>query len=139
MATPDDLQVAETHVRILGILNLVFAALGLLGAAVLLLLARGLQQFADAGGYEFDAAGRALLTGLAAFAAAAALLELAVGIGLLQRQAWARVPAYITGALSLLNVPVGTAFGAYTFYALSRPGIEEVLQDPTQETGPAKG
>lgn len=127
MATPEDVQMAETHVRILGILNLVFGALGLLGALFLLLLVRGLGQFADAGGYEFGEAEQALLMGIAAFAAATALVEVAVGIGLLQRRAWARIPAFITGALALLSFPIGTAFGVYTFYGLTRPGIDEAL------------
>ena len=40
------------------------------------------------------------------------------GIGLLQRKEWGRIMTIVVGALSLMDVPMGTALGVYTFWAL---------------------
>ena len=47
------------------------------------------------------------------------------GIGLLQRQLWARVLALVLGFLSLINVPFGTALGIYTIWVLLSANAEE--------------
>ena len=47
------------------------------------------------------------------------------GIGLLQRQHWARVLALVLGFLSLVNVPFGTALGIYTIWVLLSANADE--------------
>jgi hypothetical protein len=64
------------------------------------------------------------ITGTVATAISLFILILSVpgligGIGLLQRRRWARVLLLIVGALSLLNIPFGTAVGVYTIWALT--------------------
>jgi hypothetical protein len=40
------------------------------------------------------------------------------GIGLLHRREWARILVLIISALHLLNIPIGTAIGAYSIWVL---------------------
>lgn len=40
------------------------------------------------------------------------------GIGLLYRREWARILVLIISALHLLNIPIGTAVGAYSIWVL---------------------
>lgn len=40
------------------------------------------------------------------------------GIGLLGRKQWGRILAIVVGFFSLLNIPLGTALGIYTFIVL---------------------
>ena len=40
------------------------------------------------------------------------------GWGLLQRDAWARMVALVLAFISLFNIPLGTALGVYTLWAL---------------------
>jgi hypothetical protein len=47
------------------------------------------------------------------------------GIGLLTRQSWARIAALILAAISLINIPFGTALGIYTMWALLPADHEE--------------
>ena len=47
-----------------------------------------------------------------------AVLSLMAGWGLLERQPWARMLAIVLGVLHLINVPFGTALGAYTLWVL---------------------
>jgi hypothetical protein len=41
-----------------------------------------------------------------------------VGLGLMQRQPWARAAAIILGVLALFHPPLGTALGVYTLWVL---------------------
>jgi len=71
----------------------------------------------------------ALVTGavgsvLAGVMFALSLPGLVAGIGLLQRRLWARPLGMLVSALLLLQVPVGTALGAFSLYVL--------LQDDTR-------
>jgi hypothetical protein len=40
------------------------------------------------------------------------------GYGLLRRKAWGRILAMVVGFLGLVNFPLGTAIGIYTFWVL---------------------
>ena len=40
------------------------------------------------------------------------------GIGLLKRREWARILVLIISALQLINIPIGTAIGAYSIWVL---------------------
>jgi len=54
-----------------------------------------------------------------------AVAGLAAGIGLIQRQPWARMLALIIGFISLPSIPIGTALGIYTIWVLLSPGAEQ--------------
>jgi hypothetical protein len=47
------------------------------------------------------------------------------GWGLLSREPWARMLAIILGAVSLVDVPFGTALGIYTLWVLLPARSEE--------------
>ena len=48
-------------------------------------------------------------------------LSLLSGLGLLERQSWARTLALVMALLALLNLPFGTALGVYTLWVLMSP------------------
>jgi hypothetical protein len=54
------------------------------------------------------------------------------GFGLLKLQSWARYLVMVLGVLNLVNLPIGTAIGLYTLWALMQPETEELF---TKETG----
>lgn len=47
------------------------------------------------------------------------VLTILAGVGLLQRQGWARMLAIVMGILRLLEFPFGTALGIYTLWVLA--------------------
>ena len=49
------------------------------------------------------------------------LLSVLFGIGLWKRRTWGRIGTMIIGALSLVNIPVGTILGIAYLYVLTRP------------------
>ena len=50
------------------------------------------------------------------------------GVGLLRHRSWARFLVLILGAVHLLNVPIGTALGAYTIWVLIQDETERLFE-----------
>lgn len=106
----------EQHIRIVAILSIVFGALAAFAGIVLFVVIAG------AGAVSGDQQAM-WITGAVGVTLAAIFIILSLpsiigGIGLLQRRAWARVVILIVAALSLLSVPIGTAYGAYSIWVL---------------------
>jgi hypothetical protein len=108
------------HVQIVGWLNIVansiFLLLGICG--FVFLAGIGVLAAADSG----DAVALPILSlvgivGLVFFAVLA-LPGMLAGYGLLKREKWGQILGIVVGILSLFNIPVGTALGAYTLFIL---------------------
>jgi hypothetical protein len=104
------------HVKILGWLHIVMSSLFLLIGIVF-------SAFMIFGGVlSNDAEALTVFTIMAVFIgglmAVLGLPGIAAGVGLLKRKNWGRILAIIVGLLQITNIPIGTAFGAYTAYVL---------------------
>jgi hypothetical protein len=120
----------EKHVTVVGILHIGMGALGILGAIVILAMA--FIAFAGTVGpgvVSGDPDALAVLTaigsglgiflcGMAGFVALLSVPGIVGGIGVLRLKPWARYLVLILGVLVLFNIPVGTAAGVYTIWAL---------------------
>ena len=114
----------QQHIKILGVLNIVWGAMGALGGLIVLLV------FGSAFGivgtaihHDTDAAIALPIIGLVGGAIAFFLLLLSVpsivaGIGLLNFKPWSRTLAIVVSALHLLSIPFGTALGIYALWVL---------------------
>jgi hypothetical protein len=106
----------ETHVKVIGILYIIFGIIGVLIGSGLLILMMA------AGAASQDETAMIITTGigafLAAFFGALSLPCIIGGIWLLKRREWARILVLILGFLNLLNIPFGTALGIYTIVIL---------------------
>jgi hypothetical protein len=67
----------------------------------------------------------ALLSAIAVVLMVKSAAGIAAGLGLLQRQDWGRILAIVLGAVSLINIPFGTAIGIYTLWVLVSPGADK--------------
>jgi hypothetical protein len=121
----------ETHVRVLGVLNIVFGGLGLLTAMMLAVVFAGA---AAAVGIDGDAdAAVAIpiigLTGMAtvSFLAAWSLPGIIIGIGLLRLRPWARIAGIVVSILGLIVFPVGTLLGVYGLWVLFSKDSERLF------------
>lgn len=107
------------HVRMLGILWIALSALNVIGGGVLLVVANTIfWRFHGPEMSPGHAFLHPLLTLIAFFVLAKAVLGLIAGVGLLQRAPWARILALVLAFLSLINPPFGTALGIYTLWVL---------------------
>lgn len=108
----------EQHFRLVGSLWIADAVLHAIGATVLLIVAKTIFGRYNEGHPAFL---QPLLTGIACFIAIKAGASLIAGIGLLERQTWARPLALVMAFIALLSVPFGTALGVYTLWVLMSP------------------
>jgi len=115
------------HVRLLGILWLAHGALQ--AGPGLLLLTIFTSRFLPPEVPQFVSVFLPFIGGLLV---AAGALSVLVGVGLLMRLAWARIAALIAGAIALIHIPIGTALGIYTMWALLPADHEEEYRALTQ-------
>jgi hypothetical protein len=102
------------HLRLLGILWLAVSAFRFVpGIAMLIMIDKGFLQGDGAPPFLGP-----LVEGIASVFLLIALIGVVVGWALLTRQRWARMSAIVLGAISLIDMPFGTALGIYTFWVL---------------------
>jgi len=112
----------KKHVTVVGALHIGFAILGLIGALAIFLSINFAQTFVT--GEDIPVK---VLTAIKIFIpgliAVVSLLSIIGGIGLFSYSEWARILIIVMSAINCLNVPIGTAKGVYSIWAL--------LQDET--------
>ncbi len=114
----------KQHVSILGVLYIAFGVLGMVTAVGVLALFGGAAGIVSmVSEQEPDAAVAVpilvvLAVVLFTIIAVLSIPGLAVGIGLVKFQSWARIGGLILSALNLLNFPFGTALGFYGLWVL---------------------
>jgi hypothetical protein len=119
----------QQHITILGWLYIVGHALFLAVGGFVFLLLTGV------GAATGEAEARTVLvvvgTSVGLLLAALAVPGLLAGYGLLARKPWARILAIVVGILGLVNFPIGTAIGLYTFWVLTQSSATDYFATPT--------
>jgi hypothetical protein len=113
----------DQHVKIVAYLLIALGVLGLAAALCVLVAGVGVGGAAGAAANGNDERVAALFGGgmmmiVAAFIGLLSIPNIIAGWGLLKRKPWARVLAIVLACLSLLNMPIGTAIGAYSLWVL---------------------
>jgi hypothetical protein len=121
----------DTHVKILGALEIALSSCALIGALVLMIVFGGAMGIVGASG-DHDAALAMPIIGLTGFALVSFLLVVGlpgfiVGIGLLQRRPWARIGGIVVSIVSLPGIPFGTALGIYGLWVLFSKETEQLF------------
>jgi len=127
------------HVKILGILHLVFGGLGVLAAITVLLIFGGISAVVGVGARSSDSlAAVPIISAIGGFVfilvLALSLPGLIAGIGLLQLRPWARLLTIILSAFDLLSIPFGTALGIYGLWVLLNREAEQMFTPPPVRT-----
>ncbi len=127
----------EKHVQILGILHIVYSSLGVLIGAILFIFFAGLGTFIGSIPDVPSPAqeGVPAILFIVGFAIGSVLFLLSIpgiigGIGLLKHKEWARILTLIVAFFDLLHIPLGTALGAYTIWALLNNDTIKLFQHP---------
>jgi len=115
------------HVRLLGILWLALSALRLIPGLFLVALG-GARLFPP----EAPQFVQTILPMIGMVFLFLAGIGIAAGCGLLMRQPWARMLAIIFGAVSLIDIPFGTAIGVYTLWVLLPAESEQEYKTMSQ-------
>lgn len=104
------------HITLVGAINIGFGLLGLLIATIIFTVLVG------AGILSEDPQAMAITstigTVIAFFITVRSLPEIIGGIGLMKRKNWARIVILVISCLDLIEIPIGTAIGAYSIWVL---------------------
>ena len=126
----------DTHVKVLGALQIALSGFCLLGAIVLMLIFGGVMSAVTAAD-DPDAMIALPVLGLTGAALVSFLLVLSLpglitGIGLLQRRPWARIAGIVISIISMMFIPFGTVIGVYGLWVLFSRETERLFAPPTQ-------
>ena len=121
------------HVKIVGVLHIVFGAIGVFGAVIVLMIFGGISALVGMS----DRAGNipAPIMGIIGGVAFVVILALSlpgliIGIGLVQFRPWARIGGIIISALDLFGFPFHTALGIYGLWVLLSRETEQMFGVP---------
>ena len=104
------------HVTVVGILHIGLGILGVMAGVFLFILFGILTSVVHE--HEAQFIFPLLATFLGGGFVVASSLGIIGGIGVLKYQEWARILVLVISAISLINIPVGTAVGAYSIWVL---------------------
>ena len=116
--------------QLLGILWVVYSFFGFIGSGVLFIVANTLfsnfrPMMTGAQPAHFPVFLQPLLTFVSVLLLCKAVLAVVAGVGLLQRQHWARMIAIVAAFFALLSIPFGTALGIYTIVVMMSQNAEQ--------------
>ena len=117
----------KDHVKVIGILWIVFGVFCLGLACLALLFFFGVAQIPNVEDIE---PGVLRFIGILAssFLGLIGLPQIIGGLGLIQRKEWARILMLVISFISLPHVPFGTALGVYTMIILFNPQTVKLFQ-----------
>lgn len=123
----------EKHLRMIGILNAVLGAFGVLVSLAALIAAGGprgvLLINARIGGSTSTLEGYVTLAIIIYLFLMAAPM-IATGYGLLKYQEWARNLGMILSIVLLIHIPLGTIVGLYSLWVLTSYEVEPLFKSP---------
>src|SRR5437763_1405819 len=134
----------DTHVKVVGVLNIALGACGLAGALFLMLILGGGVSIVGFS-RDPDAALAAPLIGtigtaVVIFVLALSLPAVIIGIGLYRLRPWARIAGIVLSFFHLIWIPVGTIIGVYSLWVLFSKDAERLFMPagvrPGSDPGP---
>ena len=116
----------DSHIKIVGLINIVFGVLGLMAAGIVFIAVAG-------GGILSGDADAIMITSIVAVSVSSIIVifsipEIIAGWGLLKMKSWGRILGIVIAILNLINIPIGTAFGIYAIWVLMNEETEEIFQ-----------
>ena len=115
----------RTHIKIVGIVNLLYSALGVLGAAGVLI--GGIFGSLASLNPVVMIVGTVSSALIAIIIGAISLFGLIAGFALLNHQQWARYVILVVSAFRLFRWPWGTLFGGYSIWVLMHDDTRQLF------------
>jgi len=113
------------HIKILGVMFIVWGALSVLFGIGFFLFMVGIGTATGCG--EAMAILSIVATVVAGLCLVTGIPEIIAGWGLLERRRWSRWLTLVLAILNLIDIPFGTALGIYALWVLFKPESEMIL------------
>jgi hypothetical protein len=125
----------KDHVKVIGILWVIFGVFCLGLAILVLLVFFGVAQIPNV---EEVSPGFLRIIGIAvgSFLGLLALPQIIGGLGLVQHKEWARILMLVISFISLPHIPFGTALGVYSMIILFHPETVRMFHGVTPPPAP---
>jgi hypothetical protein len=125
------------HVKILGVIYVVFGCIAILGGLALGAIMAFGGAIAGLNAADPDAAAALAIfgvigTGLVFLLLACSVPGILAGWGLLKLKPWARILTIVLSALNLINFPIGTAIGGYGLWVMLNQETEQLFRGMPQ-------
>jgi hypothetical protein len=125
----------QSHVKILGILHIVFGALGILIGLGMFALFGGIAGIVGMNGSADDVAVAVPILGgigglILVFSMIVSIPGIIAGVGLLSYRPWARILGIIISILDLIQFPFGTIIGFYGIWVLFSNQTVALFEQP---------
>jgi hypothetical protein len=137
----------EKHITLVGVLNIVYRSLAIIGAIVLFTLAYGFRYFIEYFS-RFDHHGMheipqpvfeivpIILTIIGICILILSIAGIIGAIGVLKRKEWGRITLLVISFFNLVRFPLGTVLGIYSIWVLLNDEIIQIfnpISNPTIE------
>jgi hypothetical protein len=124
----------ETHVKVLGALQIALGAIGVMTALLLILVFGGAAGIVGASDDPRASIAIPIIgltgTALVLFLLVTSLPGVIVGIGLLRHRPWARIAGIVLSIIGLMMIPFGTVVGVYGLWVLFSRETERLFTPP---------
>jgi hypothetical protein len=115
----------QTHIRVLAVLQLLYASIGLLLAFASFVIFGGAAAIAGFNAPAHDTLVAVPILAVIGTVAVGFFLLLSLpriiaAVGLLNHRPWARMLTLVVSAIGALDFPAGTALGVYAFWVLTQ-------------------
>jgi hypothetical protein len=115
----------EKHITLVAAFHIAFGAILLVAGVVMVTVLTSIGFLT--GDSEVIAILSTIAPFLGFFFALVSIPMLIGGIGLLKRRSWARILVIIVSIVALFKIPVGTAIGVYSIWAMLQDETKELL------------
>lgn len=116
----------ERHINVVAALRIGFSILGLLIGGIVFTVLYLIRDFVDENDAELVLA--IIANVIMTIVVVLSIPGIIAGIGLFKRKEWARILTLVLSVLDLFNIPIGTAVGAYSIWALAQPETVELFK-----------
>ena len=121
----------DTHVKVLGALQIAFGAIGVMLALLMIFVFGGVAGIVGASGDPEAAFAVPIIgltgTALVTFLLLTSLPGVVIGIGLLRFRPWSRIAGIVISIIALMMIPFGTIVGAYGLWVLFSKDTERLF------------
>jgi hypothetical protein len=118
----------DKNINVIGILWIVYGALGIFFGFFLFVILIGVSFIPDIG-YDAPVILRAVGIGIGLFMILLSIPEILAGYGVLKGKEWGRILVLILSFLNVLNMPMGTALSIYSFVILIKEDSIKYFQE----------
>ncbi len=118
----------KSHVTLVAALHIGLGALTVVGGIIIFIVLNFAGGFVE----EFDEVGTLVMNYISTFLPLLVFffggIDILAGLVLFTYKQWGRVFMLVISAINCLNIPIGTAKGVYSIWALMQPQVMELFE-----------